>query len=174
MRSRSFLLYVLFLLTISRSAVRAADVVWTNASSGNWATAANWSPNQVPGAGDNAFITNNGTYTVTVNANTTVNSMTVGGTSGAQTLTLTSGTLTVGAGSDVGAQGVFSLAGGTLTGAGDLTIRGVFNWSSGSLTGNGRTIRTPGPSVIPMRGTRRRQFDGWHQGSPCGRRHCMS
>ena len=47
---------------------RAADIVWTNPGGGNWTGAANWTPNQVPGAGDNAFITNSGTYTVTISA----------------------------------------------------------------------------------------------------------
>ena len=53
----------------------AADVVWTNTSGGTWATASNWSPNQVPGSADTAWITNNGTYTVTVNASATVNAL---------------------------------------------------------------------------------------------------
>lgn len=36
----------------------AAEVVWTNTAGGNWNTAANWSPNQVPTAAENASITN--------------------------------------------------------------------------------------------------------------------
>ena len=46
----------------------AADIVWTNTAGGNWSSTNNWSPNQVPGASDTAWITNNGTYTVTLNA----------------------------------------------------------------------------------------------------------
>ena len=65
---------------------RAANIVWTNASSGNWNAPANWNPNQVPGASDVAIITNAGTYTVSVTANAEVGSVLVGGNSGAQTL----------------------------------------------------------------------------------------
>src|SRR5437879_1708548 len=56
----------LALLCATAISGHAADITWTNVSGGNWSTAANWSPNQVPGAGDNAFITNNGTYTATL------------------------------------------------------------------------------------------------------------
>src|SRR5947207_585577 len=36
--------------------VPAPTLVWTNNSSGNWANAANWSPNQVPGPTDDATL----------------------------------------------------------------------------------------------------------------------
>ena len=69
---------------------KAANLVWIGGT-GNWNAAANWtnelgSP-QLPTAADNAFITNNGTYTVTVpqNSPATVGSVTVGGTTGTQT-----------------------------------------------------------------------------------------
>src|ERR1019366_2732284 len=76
--------------------VNAADLVWAGGS-GNWNVAVNWNPQQVPGAADNAFITTNGTYTVTVPQNipTTVASLTVGGASGTQTLALDKTTLTL-------------------------------------------------------------------------------
>ena len=48
----------------------AADLVWIGGT-GNWSAAGNWSPAQVPTAADNAFITNSGTYTVTLPAGTT-------------------------------------------------------------------------------------------------------
>ena len=64
-------------------AANASDLVWIGGT-GNWNAAGNWSPAQVPGAADNAFITNNGTYTVTVPAGTTATagSLAVGGLSG--------------------------------------------------------------------------------------------
>ena len=46
---------------------KATDLVWIGGT-GNWNAAGNWSPAQVPTAADNAFITNTGTYTVTVPA----------------------------------------------------------------------------------------------------------
>ena len=65
---------------------RAATITWTNAAGGNWGTAANWNPNQVPGASDTALITSSGTYTVTLDSDVTLASLTLGGTSGTQTL----------------------------------------------------------------------------------------
>jgi hypothetical protein len=61
---------------------RAATITWTNAAGGNWGTAANWNPNQVPGASDTALITSSGTYTVTLDSDVTLASLTLGGTSG--------------------------------------------------------------------------------------------
>src|ERR1017187_1207040 len=63
-------------------AANAADLVWIGGT-GNWNAAGNWSPAQVPTAADNAWITNSGTYTVTVPAGTTATSasLTVGGAS---------------------------------------------------------------------------------------------
>ena len=48
----------------------AADLVWIGGSA-NWNAAGNWSPAQVPTAADNAFVTNNGTYTVTLPSGST-------------------------------------------------------------------------------------------------------
>jgi hypothetical protein len=59
-------------------AARATDLVWIGAT-GNWNLAGNWSPAQIPTATDNAWITNCGTYVVTVPAGSsaTVNSVVV-------------------------------------------------------------------------------------------------
>ena len=67
--------------------VQAAQIVWTNTAGGYWNVATNWSPNQVPSSADDAVITASGTYTVTLNTSSTVNSLALGGTSGQQTLT---------------------------------------------------------------------------------------
>jgi hypothetical protein len=63
----------------------AGTITWTNTSGGFWNNAANWSPNQVPGSADDAVIASNGTYTVTLNASATINSLALGGPSGQQT-----------------------------------------------------------------------------------------
>lgn len=48
-----------------------ATKLWTKTTSGNWATAANWTTNGEPGAGDDVLINNaTGTYTVALNTNT--------------------------------------------------------------------------------------------------------
>jgi hypothetical protein len=64
---------------------------WTNASGGSWYTAGNWSKKTIPVSGEEACITLNGTYTVTMAQGeaVTLKSLTVGGTSGKQTLEVT-------------------------------------------------------------------------------------
>jgi hypothetical protein len=122
----------------------ATDVVWTNTSSGSWATAGNWTPNHVPGSADTAWITNNGTYTVTVNASATLNALNLGGATGTQTLNLASGTFTVTSGGSGTSSGTLSLSGATLAGTGLLALAGPLNWSGGTISGwvqcNGGTL----------------------------------
>jgi hypothetical protein len=65
---------------------------WTGlAGDGQWTTAGNWSTDQVPTLTDDVCITLSGTYTVTVGGvggvgSTSVDSLTIGGSSGTQTL----------------------------------------------------------------------------------------
>src|SRR5262245_43764251 len=92
----------------------ATDIYWTNTAGGNWNVAANWSPNIVPGSSDNAFIVSNSTYTVTLNANATVQNLTLGGSSGTQTLSNGVNNLTVNVAGNVGNNGVLTFGGGTL------------------------------------------------------------
>jgi hypothetical protein len=126
----------------------AADLVWTNLAGGNWNNTNNWSPNTVPGATDSAFITNAGTYTVTINAAATVTNLTLGATGGTQTLINTAFTLTLNGNSFVGTNGVFTIdAGASLTGAGNLNVAGILNWTGGAMTGTGRTVITNGATL---------------------------
>jgi hypothetical protein len=127
--------------------VHGADIVWTNVAGGNWSAAANWSPNQVPGTGDNAIINAAGTYTVTINANTIVGSLQMNASSGTQTLSIASGTLTLNEASALNSRSVLNLNSATLTGTGDITIGGVLNWGSGTMSGSGRTIIASGGSM---------------------------
>jgi hypothetical protein len=116
------------------AAVQGADIVWTNIAGGTWGTAANWSPNQTPTINDTAWVTNNGTYSVTVNANAAATNLILGGTSGAQTLNHTTGTLSLGAGGSSSANGTYTLNGsGILTGSGTLTLGGPLNWVAGTV-----------------------------------------
>src|ERR1043166_5155143 len=116
--------------------ILASDIYWTNTAGGNWTTSANWSPNQVPGTNDNALIVSNGTYTVTVNANTTVSNVTAGAVLGTQTLAIPSATLTVNGTGLLDTNATLSLSGGTVAGNGTLTLNGQLNWTSGNLTGH--------------------------------------
>jgi hypothetical protein len=128
---------IIVLLPLAALNIRAADIVWTNTAGGNWGTAANWSPNQVPGASDNAWITNNGSYTVIINANASVGSLTAGAESGTQTLSLSSGTFTVNNASLLDTNCSFAISGGTLSGSGTVAVNGLFTWTSGTLQGGG-------------------------------------
>jgi len=126
------------LFVLPGPAANAATINWTNTSGGNWTNAANWSPNQVPGAGDNAFIANNGTYVVTRDGDISVASLTVGGTSGTQSLTWTTGTLGGSARVTIAANGALNLSG-----AADKTIRGVLtNAGTVMWTGTGNFVLT--------------------------------
>ncbi|MCK6486530.1 MAG: thrombospondin type 3 repeat-containing protein, partial [Phycisphaerae bacterium] len=123
------------------------DVYWINPAGGNWSTPGNWSGGAVPGAGDNAFIVLDGTYTVTMDVNPSIASLTLGAASGTQTLTMAGRTLTLngpaasavnangvirilsGTGSNIGNTGAFSIAAG-----GKLRIEAGPGSTSGTLT----------------------------------------
>jgi hypothetical protein len=94
---------------------RAAVITWTNSTSGNWNVAANWSPNQEPGASDTAQLGNSATITVTAPA-------TVGG------LNFSSGNLN---GSPLTVNGVMNWSGGTLNGALVVAASGTLNITNG-------------------------------------------
>jgi acyl CoA:acetate/3-ketoacid CoA transferase alpha subunit len=118
----------------------ATDLVWIGGT-GNWNSAGNWSPVQVPLAADNAWITNGGTYTVTVPAGTTATaaSVTVGGPGGTQTLAIDRATLTLSEASVINSNGQLDLlvSQSVVTGAGNLTVSGTLNWANGTISGTG-------------------------------------
>ena len=124
------------------STASATDLVWTGGT-GNWNAAGNWSPAQLPTTADNAIITNTGTYTVTLppGSTGTAGTITVGGTSGTQTLAIDRATLTIGGASVINANGHldFLVAQSVLTGAGNLTVNGIINWANGTMSGTGTT-----------------------------------
>ncbi|HEX8071742.1 MAG TPA: FG-GAP-like repeat-containing protein [Pyrinomonadaceae bacterium] len=119
----------------------ATTVSWINAAGGNWNNAANWQDgagaNRVPGAGDDVLVTLAGTYTVTLDINASVNSLTIGGSSGAQTFDENNLNLTLASGGAVNANGIFRQS-GTLDGAGALGVAGRLDFN-GTLAGTGTT-----------------------------------
>jgi hypothetical protein len=131
----------------------AADIIWTNAAGGNWSVPANWSPNQVPGTVDVAWITNSGAYTVTLDTNLTLNGLALGGDSGTQTFSHANYTLTLDGPGSSSAHGIYALASGILAGSGVLTLNGPFNWSGGTLgsSGSGQVVTASGG--LTMSGT---------------------
>ncbi len=113
--------------------VQAAQIVWTNTAGGYWNVAANWNPNQVPTSADDAVIAASGTYTVTLNVSTNINSLVLGGASGQQTLANNNGyKLTLNQASVINTNGVFTLN-GIVAGTGLLTVQGQFLWNGGYL-----------------------------------------
>ena len=111
---------------------RCTTFVWTNTVGGVWGSSSNWNPNGIPGSSDNAIITNAGTYTVTLNISPSVGSLTLGGSSGRQTLVTGGYTLTLAAASAVNANGVLALS-GDLNDNGGLTVNGQIIWTGGLL-----------------------------------------
>ncbi len=121
---------------------------WNNPAGGNWSVAGNWTPSGAPGSTDDARIDLDGTYTVTLDAAATVNSLVIGSaTSGTQTLSLTGQNITLAAASSVGTRGAIVQSGGSLAGAGSLTVDGAFTWNGGSWAGGGTTTLNNGLTV---------------------------
>src|SRR5207253_9673736 len=96
----AFLVVTGLLLLWPASATPACTVTWIGGVDGNFGTAGNWSTGIVPGSTDdvciNATTTTNpaavaDTYTVVLNGNFSVHSLTLGGPNGTQTLVLSSG-----------------------------------------------------------------------------------
>src|SRR5437773_5261472 len=92
--------------------LRATDITWINGAGGDWNTAANWNPSQVPGPADKAILALG--VTVTVDADTTVGSVDFsnGALSGSGALTV-SGTLSWTGGNRSGSGTTVSCSGGT-------------------------------------------------------------
>ena len=117
----------------------AITKTWNNPAGGSWATAANWTPAGAPQNGDDVVIALSGTYSVTYvpGTQTNLNSFTLGGATGVQTLNKPAFTLNVANASFVTRNGVLTQTAGTIGGAGSLTDDGVFNFSGGTVTGTG-------------------------------------
>ncbi|HXJ74075.1 MAG TPA: hypothetical protein VNM37_14545, partial [Candidatus Dormibacteraeota bacterium] len=132
--------------------LNAADLVWIGGT-GNWNAAGNWSPAQIPTAADNVWLTNSGTYTVTVPAGSTAtnNSLTIGGASGTQTLAVDRAPLSINGPSLINGNGQLTLlvAQSLVTGPGSLTVNGVLNCPNGTISGAGAlTINSGGMLAI--------------------------
>lgn len=115
--------------------------VWQNTAGGNWGVGANWSTHAPPGEGEEACITEPGTYTVTISAaSEKVAALMLGAASGKQTLrveTSCSGdaTLSTSAGTKVGADGALTLSndGSSCGGQKIVTLNGPAT-NSGTIT----------------------------------------
>ncbi|HVO23619.1 MAG TPA: hypothetical protein VMW56_08325, partial [Candidatus Margulisiibacteriota bacterium] len=134
-----FIIAVGMAILIRPVTVRAGVISWKSAASGNWSDKTKWDSGTVPGPGDDANITVAGTYTVTLDAHSEIASLTLGGSTGTQTLSNAQFNLTLDGDSTIGARGVYTHGGGTLAGAGTLTVDGALNMNGGTLSGAGAT-----------------------------------
>ena len=116
MKTQLHYLFITLTLLAIGNVARSANITWTNATGGNWNTAANWNPNQVPGGGDSASIPAGGINVLIGAANS-------------------AGGLSLGAGSSltVGRNGVLNIEGnaGNVALYGVLTNQGTVNWQGG-------------------------------------------
>lgn len=105
---------------------------------GNWSTGVDWSAGE-PGGGSDVFI-NTGNDYVTLDTSATINSLTLGGTTGSSTLIEQSGdyALTVNNALTISQSGTLTLAAGQITANANSTNSGMVNLSGGAeLTVNG-------------------------------------
>lgn len=115
-----------------------AVVLWDGGPSGtgtDWGVAANWVGDVLPGINDDAVIESAfSAITITSSANVTIQSVT-----SAAALQITAATYSVAMGSSISNN--FTLNGGELTGAGNLSVTsGEFNWTAGTMSGSGQTV----------------------------------
>jgi len=127
-------------------------VVWTNTAGGNWSVAANWSPNQVPTGAEIAMITNEATFTVTVDVTASVDGLVLGASSGAnvQTLQANGQTLQIEGPAIVSPQGQLTLTNCILAGATELT--GALTLFGGQLLDSG-SLTVAGAGVLNLEGS---------------------
>ena len=128
-------------------ALHAVELVWTNASGGNWDSAANWDPNQVPTLADTAIITNAGSFTVTADTSVSVGNLVIGdgNTNGAPTLAVSS-TFSIEESAVIGTNAVVEFSGNLARGT--VTNHGQFTWSSGTLSGTNDFVNAPDGHVF--------------------------
>ena len=132
---------LLFLTAAPRS--MAATLVWTNLNGGLWSAATNWSPNLVPGATDETYITNNTPFTVTVSATAAVSNFFLG--FGPATVASNrfdqNATLTVHGTAWVASNGWFRMS-GQLNISNTFNNGGFFQWLDSPMRGNGRFVNS--------------------------------
>ena len=117
-------------------------LVWVGTSGGLWTDTNNWSPTYLPVANSDVFITNAGSYNITLNTSATVRSLTLGAPSGSQIISNTSQNLTITGSATIGSNGQLLFQGGTLN-AGSLTVNGLLSAQQATLAG-AITISTNG------------------------------
>ncbi len=111
-----------------------ATVTWDGGGDGtSWNDPLNWDTDTVPLAGDDVVITLDATFTVDLDINATVNTLTLGAVSGLNTQTLlipSPRVLTVTSTMTVNSDGAVTWSGGSITGGGTVNNSGTFTLAS--------------------------------------------
>jgi hypothetical protein len=126
---------------ITTTLAAGQNFVWTAAGPASWQTSADWTPNGIPGAADNAAL--NANTTVTDNVTTTVHSL---ASASKAKLSITGGTFTISAGTGTGtnAGSVQVQTGGT------LDLEGLFGQAATgqvSAAASGATVNLIGADI---------------------------
>lgn len=146
-------LIVLWLMTVSP--VVAATKIWTGSSSGNWNTAANWSPSGVPGNGDDLLFPTGPTRRQITNniVNLRLNQVTFSGTDywlWGSPITLTNGIIAAQAG------GFANIVGLTITNGANVTLNivnpGAYLYMETNIVLGATTLTNTGSGLIYLDG----------------------
>jgi phage baseplate assembly protein gpV len=135
-----------------------ATVNWVNPAGGAWEVVGNWrddlNVNRLPTAADDVCIDQPGSIVITHSSGDhTIHSLT-----SKESLTISGGSLALGAASEIDAD--LTLSGsGSISGAGDLTVSGTLHWSGGTMKGSGSTVLAAG-GTLTMDGTGTKYLDG--------------
>ena len=128
-------LMTLLMLAASIQTAPAPSLRWINPAGGNWSNPTNWSTGVVPGTNNSVLISDGNMYTVVLDVNATVNTLTLGGSTGTQILSDSTNNLTVSSAANVNAGGVLLIGGGTFSGASSINSGGVLDWAGGTFAG---------------------------------------
>src|SRR5271166_2972517 len=127
-----------------------ATMLWASAVNGDWDVASNWvnsgnsSDHHVPTSTDDAVINQAG-ITITHNQSTSYSVNSISIPSNASALSISSGTLSIAATSNL--AGGLNLSGGTLSGTGSVNVSGPTTWTGGTMSGSGVTAADGGLAV---------------------------
>ncbi len=116
---------IVFFVFCSISSLFAGQISWNNVNGGNWNDPANWTPNAVPSASDTAYVTLDGSYTITVDANVNIERLELGASSGTQTLSSDDFIIDVASEAVINTNGILDLSRTTLNGNVNVTNYGT-------------------------------------------------
>jgi len=116
------------------------NTYWAAPISGDWNVATNWTPNRVPRAFDKVWVTNSGTFAVSISNNASADTLFMGlaatNVTGTRTLNYTAGSFTL-TNATLETNTVMNFSGGALTVRGLVAAKGGLNWTAGSIDGGG-------------------------------------